>query len=168
MDLEPRHIQDLIHEAIYEFGPDSFVGVRQATLYTILFCSRMSIRKVRRLKFRNVYINESSVTFKFTEENQCSIRPDSLCFQGIMCPFRLIVCYLSLRKKLDYISANDFLFPSVCARYENVLPTHDIEIQLPPTPVSYIGILNKQHLKMVKLILLLSGKTVQGSQQIPP
>ena len=27
MDLEPKHIQDLIHEAIYEFGPDSYVGV---------------------------------------------------------------------------------------------------------------------------------------------
>ena len=25
MDLEPRHIQNLIHEAIYEFGSDTFV-----------------------------------------------------------------------------------------------------------------------------------------------
>ena len=33
IDLEPKHIQNLIHEAIYEFGPYSFVGVWQATLY---------------------------------------------------------------------------------------------------------------------------------------
>ena len=55
-----------------------------------------------------------------------------------MCPLELIICYLSLWKKLDYISAEDYLFPSVCAKFKNVLPTHDIEIQFPPNPVSYI------------------------------
>ena len=39
LELEPETIQDLIHKAIYEYGPDSFVGIRQATLYTVLFCS---------------------------------------------------------------------------------------------------------------------------------
>ena len=63
--------------------------------------------------------------------------PDSLYFQGIMCPLGLIVCYLSLLKKLDYISEEDYLFPLVCAKYEKVLPTHGIEIQIPPNPVSY-------------------------------
>ena len=96
MDLEPRCIQDLIHEAIYESGPNRFVGVRQATLYAILFCSGMTFGKVRKLRFKNVNINESSVTFQFTEENRCSLRPDYLYFQEKMCPFRLNVCYLSL------------------------------------------------------------------------
>ena len=35
--LEPEMVQELIHKAFYEFGPDSFVGVMQATLYAIMY-----------------------------------------------------------------------------------------------------------------------------------
>ena len=37
LGLEPEMVQRLIHNAIYEFGPDSFVGVRQAALYTLMY-----------------------------------------------------------------------------------------------------------------------------------
>ena len=35
LGMDPDMIQKLIHKAIYEFGPDSFVGVRQAALYAV-------------------------------------------------------------------------------------------------------------------------------------
>ena len=54
-----------------------------------------------------------------------------------MCPLGLIVCYLSLRKKLGHNSDNDYLFPKVCAKYEKVLPTHDVKISIPQTPITY-------------------------------
>ena len=38
---------------------------------------------------------------------------------------------------MGYISDKDDLFPSVCAKYEKVLPTHDVEIPIPQTPVLY-------------------------------
>ena len=98
-----------------------------------------------------------------------------------MCPFRLIICYLSLRKKLDYISAEDFLFPLVCVKFKNVLPTHDIEIQFPPNPVSYRTYEERFHrhsrqtsLRNLRVIphpstlLHPSGKTDQGGLLTTP
>ena len=35
--LELEMIQCLIHNAIYEFGPDSFVGIRQAAIYAMMY-----------------------------------------------------------------------------------------------------------------------------------
>ena len=37
LGLEPEMVQELIHKAVYEFGPDSFVGVRQAALYALMY-----------------------------------------------------------------------------------------------------------------------------------
>ena len=35
--LEPEHVQCLIHNAIYQFGPQSFVGLRQTALYALMY-----------------------------------------------------------------------------------------------------------------------------------
>ena len=37
LGLEPEIVQHLIHNAIYEFGPDSFVGIRQAGIYALMY-----------------------------------------------------------------------------------------------------------------------------------
>ena len=37
LGLEPEMVQCLIHNAIYEFGPDSFVGIRQAAIYAMMY-----------------------------------------------------------------------------------------------------------------------------------
>ena len=37
LGLEPELVQCLIHNAIYEFGPDSFVGIRQAAIYALMY-----------------------------------------------------------------------------------------------------------------------------------
>ena len=36
LGLEPEMVQILIHNAIYEFGPDSFLGIRQAAIYAMM------------------------------------------------------------------------------------------------------------------------------------
>ena len=37
LGLEPEMVQHLVHNAIYEFGPDSFVGIRQAAIYALMY-----------------------------------------------------------------------------------------------------------------------------------
>ena len=37
LGLEPEMVQRLIHNAIYEFGPDSFVDVRQAAICAMMY-----------------------------------------------------------------------------------------------------------------------------------
>ena len=36
LGMEPEMVQVLIHNAIYESGPDSFVGIRQAAIYAMM------------------------------------------------------------------------------------------------------------------------------------
>ena len=40
-------------------------------------------------------------------------------------------------KNLGHISDKDYLFPTVCAKYEKVLPTHEVKIPFPQTPTTY-------------------------------
>ena len=37
LGLEPEMVQCLIHNAIYEFRPDSFVGMTQAAMYALVY-----------------------------------------------------------------------------------------------------------------------------------
>ena len=37
LGLELEMVQRLIHNAIYKFGPDSFVGIRQAAIYALMY-----------------------------------------------------------------------------------------------------------------------------------
>ena len=54
-----------------------------------------------------------------------------------MCPVDLIESYLTLCHKLGHNWNNNYIFPSVGAKFERVLLTHDITIQIPKVPITY-------------------------------
>ena len=49
LGLEPEMVQCLIHNAIYKFGPDSFVGIRQAAIYALMYWATARFEEVRKL-----------------------------------------------------------------------------------------------------------------------
>ena len=44
LGLEPEMVQRLIHNAIYEFGPESFVGIRQSAIYAMMYWAGPDLR----------------------------------------------------------------------------------------------------------------------------
>ena len=54
-----------------------------------------------------------------------------------MCPVALIDSYLTLRNKLGHNSDNDYIFPQVGAKFERIVPTHKIVIQIPTVAITY-------------------------------
>ena len=61
LGLEPEMVQKLIHKAFYEFGPDSFVGVRQATLYAIMYYSTARFEELKELELRQISKKDVSI-----------------------------------------------------------------------------------------------------------
>ena len=47
LGLEPDMIQVLIHEAINENGPESFLGIRQVVIYALMYWAQPDLRKFR-------------------------------------------------------------------------------------------------------------------------
>ena len=45
--LEPEIVQVLIHNAISENGPESFVGIRQAAIYALMYYSTFRFKEVK-------------------------------------------------------------------------------------------------------------------------
>ena len=54
LGLEPEMVQCLIHNAIYEFGPDSFVGIRQAAIYAMMYWGTARFEDVKVLELRQI------------------------------------------------------------------------------------------------------------------
>ena len=73
------------------------------------------------------------------------IHPNSINYQGKMCRVASIDSYLTHRNKLGHNSDNDYIFPQVGAKFARVLPTHDIEIQIPMVSITYNNY--RKHLK---------------------
>ena len=128
---------ELIQKAIHEFGSNSFVGIRQATLYAIQYCTKSNSTEVKWLKIERVTLKNASIEIQISKRQRCFIYPYSVQNKGKMCPVSLIVCYLYLRRMLGHNSDNDYLFPNVCSKFEKVLLTHEVTIQIPQTPITY-------------------------------
>ena len=118
LGLEPEMVQELIHKAVYEFGPDSFVGVRQAAFYPFLYYGTARFEEVKELELRQISKKGASIEIQIRKGKrnqtrklqQCIIHPNSLEYKGKMCPVGLIVCYLSLCQKLGHNSDKNYLF----------------------------------------------------------
>ena len=52
------------HNAIYEFGPDSFVGIRQAAIYTLMYGARAQFKEVQELDHRQICKKGASLEIK--------------------------------------------------------------------------------------------------------
>ena len=90
LGLEPEMVQRLIHNAIYEFGPDSFVGIRQAAIYAMMYWGMARFEEVKELQLRQICKKGASLEIKILKgkNNQtrklqrCVIHPNSLHYQG--------------------------------------------------------------------------------------
>ena len=95
-ELEPVLLQELIQKSIYEFCPNSFVGIRQAVLYTIQYCSKTSFLRVKWLKIGKITLKNTAIKIQILKKQRCFICPIFLQNNGKLCPVSLIVCYLSV------------------------------------------------------------------------
>ena len=90
LGLEPEMVQILIHNAIYEIGPDSFVGIRQAANYAMMYWGTARFKEVKELQLRQICKKGASLEIKILKGKKyqtrrlqrCVIHPNSLHFQG--------------------------------------------------------------------------------------
>ena len=116
------------------WGTARFEEVKELELRQI--CKKGASLEIKILK------GKTNKTKKF---QRCIIHPNSLVFQGKMCPVALIDSYLTHHNKLGHNLDNDYIFPNVGAKFERVLPMHDVTIQIPQTPITYDDY--RKHLK---------------------
>ena len=102
LGLELEIVQVLIHNAITENGPDSFVGIRQAATYALMYYGTARIEEVKELELRQITKKGTSLELQIFKgkRNQtrklqrCIIHPNALHHQGKMCPVALLDSYL--------------------------------------------------------------------------
>ena len=108
---------------------------------------------VKELQLRQICKKGASLEIKILKgkKNQtrklqrCVIHPNSLKYQGKMCPVALIELYLTLCYKLGHNSDNYYIFPQVGTKFQRVLPTHNVVIQIPMVAITYDNY--RKHLK---------------------
>ena len=64
LGLEPEMVQVLIHNTIYESGQDSFVGIRQAAIYAMMFWGTARFEEVKELELRQICKKGASLEIK--------------------------------------------------------------------------------------------------------
>ena len=70
LGFEPEHVQCLIHNAIYELGPQNFMGLRQAALYALMFWGTARFEEVRELEMRQIMKKELPMKSKSIRAKQ--------------------------------------------------------------------------------------------------
>merc|ERR1712215_431240 len=98
MGFKPDMGQVLIHKAIDENGPNSFVGIRQAVIYALMYWGTARFEEVKELELRQVRKKGASLEISILKgkKNQtrklqrCIIHPNALHHKGKMCPVYLI------------------------------------------------------------------------------
>ena len=62
--LEPEIVQRLIYSAIYEFGPNSFVSIRQAVIYVMMYRGTARFEEIKELELRQIFKKGASLEIK--------------------------------------------------------------------------------------------------------
>ena len=86
LGLEPDMVQVLIREAIKENGPESFVGIRQAAIYVLMYWGTARFEEVKELELRQARKKGASLEISILKgkKNQtrklqrCIIHPNAL------------------------------------------------------------------------------------------
>ena len=121
--LEPEMVQRLIHNAIYEFRPDSFVGISQAAIYALMYWATALFEEVRELELWQICKKGASLEIKIFK-GKCNktrklqryvIHPNSLEYKGKMCPVDLLETYLTHCNNLGHNSGDSYIC-SLCWR----------------------------------------------------
>ena len=136
LGLEPEMVQVLIHNTINENNPDSFVGIRQAAIYALMYWGTARFEEVKELELRQICKKGASLEIKILKgkKNQtrklqrCIIHPNALHHQGRMCPVDLIDSYLVYHNNLGHNLDHNYIFPQVGAKLERVKPTYYVTI----------------------------------------
>ena len=55
-EMEPELLFELIQKEVCDFGSSSFVGIRQAVLYILQYCSKSSFSQVKWLQIGGVFL----------------------------------------------------------------------------------------------------------------
>ena len=126
LGLEPDMVQVLIREAINENGPESFVGIRQAAIYALMYWGTARFEEVRELELRQISKNRAYLEISIPKRKKnrtrrlqrCIIHPNTLHHKEKMCSVDFIDSYLVHCKNLGHNSDRDYLFPQVCAKFE--------------------------------------------------
>ena len=82
----------------------------------------------------HIYKGKKNQTRKL---QRCIIHPNSLSYQGKICPVSLLDSYLVHRNSLGQNGENDLIFPQVGVKYERVKPTYFVTIRSPMIPMTY-------------------------------
>ena len=118
----------------------------------MMYWGTARFEEVKELKLRQISMKGASLEIKILKGKynktkklqRCVIHPNSLVFQGKMCPVALIDSYLTHRNKLGHNLDNDYVFPNVGAMFARVLPTHNVTIlKIPITYDNYRKYLKK-------------------------
>ena len=88
LGLELGMVKRLIYNTINKFGPDSFVGIRQAAIYAMMYWGTARFEEVKELQLRQICKKGASLEIKILKgkNNQtrklqrCVIHPNSLHF----------------------------------------------------------------------------------------
>ena len=118
LGLEPKMVQHLIHNAIYEFGPASHVGIRQAAVYAMMYWRTARFEEVKELELRQICKKGAFLEVKILKGKKnktrklqrCVIHPNSLEFKGKMCPVALLDIYLIHHNNLSHNSDDSYIF----------------------------------------------------------
>ena len=102
LGLEREVVQILIQNALSENGNESFVGIRQAAIYALMYYITARFEEVKELELRQVHKKGASLEISILKgkKNQtrklqrCIIHPNTLHHKGKMCPVDLIDSYL--------------------------------------------------------------------------
>ena len=86
LGLEPEMVQRLVEKAYNQFGPENFVGIRQATLYTIMYFGTARFEELKDLELLQINKKGASVEIQICKGKQnqtrklqkCIIPPNSL------------------------------------------------------------------------------------------
>ena len=119
----------------------------------MMYWGTARFEEVKELELRQICKKGASLEIKILKgkKNQtrklqrCVIHPNSLHYQGRMCPVDLIDSYLVHRNNLGHNSDHDYIFPQVGAKFEQVRPTYYVTIQIPKVPITYDNY--RKHLK---------------------
>ena len=145
LGLEPEVVQILIQNALSENGNESFVGIRQAAIYALMYYITARFKEVKGLELRQIFKKGASLKVHIFKgkKNQtrklqrCIIHPNALGSQGKICPVSLLDSYLVHRNSLGQNDENYPIFLQVGAKFERVKPTYFVTIRSPMEPITY-------------------------------
>ena len=119
LGLEPEVVQILVKNALSDKGMGSFVQIRQAAIYALMYYITARFEEVKDLELRQICKKGASIELliykgkrnQTRQLQRCVIHPNSMSYMEKTCPVTLLDDYLALCHSLGHNHENDFIFP---------------------------------------------------------